>query len=558
MTNTKIIKSSGINPFIPTELNRFELLQIQSTPEKLVLEAKSLSRAANCPKCGILSQSIHSHYWRSPHDLALNAKSVQLKLHLPRFRCKNQQCSKVTFNERLPDLVLPYAQRTKRLNQLLQTLALALGGEGGARLGEQLKIGVSGTTLLRLIYRTPTPSPAKVRVLGVDDFAFKRGKTYGTVLVDLEQHKVIDLLADRSAKTLADWLVGHPELEVIARDRSHDYAFGILCGAPHVQQVADRWHLLKNWREMVERVFNRLHKSLQANWGGEGEPLRGRSKRLQLAAYHARERRLAVYNEVKQLHQQGLSMLAIATKLKMGRDTVRKFVRAESFPERAVVVKAPSKLDPYRAELDQLWQSGIGNGRELYRQIKEVGYGGDYKAVQMWLAVRRTKPGRLHSEQEKARLAQNPAEILAKETGKENKPEGAKVSKLAAPRHLAWLLVQKPADLSVEKRQILDFLCEDSQISQLYRLSQQFVTDLKERNVANFEAWLRENEKSEIAELVSFSASLRKDYGAVKAAFSSPYSNGQTEGQVNRLKLIKRQMYGRASFELLRQRVLAA
>ena len=182
---------------------------------------------------------VHSYYERSPADFPIAACRVRLHLRVKRFRCLTEDCSRATFVEEFPHVLEKYARRTVRLYQAQEDIAFALGGEAGCRLADKLHMPVSGDTLLRMIRDAPAQLFEEAEVIGVDDWAKCRGRVYGTILVDLERHQVIDLLADRTAETLAEWLRSHPEVKIVARDRSMEYARGISEGAPQ----APRWQI---------------------------------------------------------------------------------------------------------------------------------------------------------------------------------------------------------------------------------------------------------------------------------------------------------------------------
>ena len=228
--------------------------EIKVTKGMLTIVAHADEPSAECPHCHQTSQRVHSRYTRSPHDLPISDQSVQLMLQVRRFFCHNPRCPRRTFAERFSPLVAVRARRTGRLSHTLEALALTLGGEAGARLLKVLHVVTSADTLLRLIRQAALPSRTTPRVLGVDDFALRKGRTYGTMLVDLEAQRVVDLLKERTAETLSAWLQAHPGVEVISRDHSTEYARGATHGAPHAIQIADRWHLLQNLRQALERL----------------------------------------------------------------------------------------------------------------------------------------------------------------------------------------------------------------------------------------------------------------------------------------------------------------
>ena len=277
-------------------------------------------------------------------------------------------------------------ERTTRLIATLTLFAAALSGQAGSRLLAHVGMALSAPTLLRLAKHMEVPSVITPRVIGVDDFAFRRGRTYGTILVNLETHRPIDLLPERTAEALAHWLREHPGVQIISRDRSTEYARGASEGAPYAQQVADRWHILKNLREAVERALKRVHAGLLEKHTTQNEPFAPRYKRRLsqtegAASRVARVRRQARYAEAVSLYTQGVSILEIADQLRLSRTTVRNFVYAGAFPERATTMRAKSMLTPYVPYLEERVKQGCRKGMQLWREICEQGYTGSYKLV---------------------------------------------------------------------------------------------------------------------------------------------------------------------------------
>ncbi|GHO98725.1 transposase [Reticulibacter mediterranei] len=511
---------------------------------------------------------------RSPYDLPSSGLSVHLQLSVRRFRCQNEDCPRQTFVERLPELVAVSAQRTVRLTRLLYAFSLALSGEAGARLLLDAGILTSPDTLLRLVKGGQLPITKTPKAIGVDDFALRRGQTYGTIIVDLSTHRPIDLLPERTAETLSQWLVEHPGIEFISRDRSSEYMRGATEGAPQAQQVLDRWHVLKNVREVVQRIVNRNHASLKQRQKDAGVIVRARYKKKRssseiAASQVARLRRQAWYEEVVELYRQGNSIAAIAQQLQMSPTTVRKFVYAGAFPERSAHrSRRIVRLEPYLPYLEQRVQEGCENASLLWQEICQQGFTHGYKVVNTWLREYLEKPGRNSSQQEIAKR-QAFFDVVQAEQGvvfsTEEMMETAQgeslslvVEPLESPRHLTWLLLRDPGSLNVQEQQKLAFLREVEALNTTYELVQRFFEMVREQQADLLDNWLQACEKSKVPDLQTFAEGLKREYSAMKGALQFSYSNGPVEGQVNKLKYVKRSMYGREKFALLHQRFLQA
>jgi transposase len=416
------------------------------------------------------------------------------------------------------------------------------------------------------------------------------------VIVDLEAHTVIDLLPERTAGVVEQWLREHPSIEVISRDRAGAYADGARKGAPEAVQVADRFHLLQNLREALQRLLDRHHTvlrvipvpesrsqplpgvetaavsasseednlpssaaggsasaeappaaSTEAGVTGPARPRRSLCAKDQ-ARRTSRERRQARYAAVMELHSSGLSTRAIAKQLHLSRVTVTRFVAVGSFPERAHRSAQRSILDPFIPFMTERWLGGCDNGMQLWREISEQGYSGSRALVASWVAQHR---GVLPAAEEAG---------VAKRRGRRPREQApVPEPRSLSARRAAWLLVRRHDDLKQDEQALLEQLREICGAAAVaYTLAQSFTQMVRERNEAALDSWFEAVEESGLAELRTFAAGLRRDEAAVRAGLSLPWSQGQVEGQVNRLKLIKRSGYGRANFDLLRQRVLAA
>lgn len=571
-----------------------ELIQLQADPSAIALTLQPRQSQASCPLCTQPSARIHSHYRRTVADRPWAGLPVRLHLHVRKFVCANPSCPRTIFAERLPSVLAPSAQRTLRLTDDQRQLALEHGGEAGARTAARTGMATSPDTLLRLVRRTPPSPTAAPTIVGIDDWAWRKGRTYGTIIVDLEAHTVIDLLPERTAGVVQQWLHEHPSVEVISRDRAGAYADGARKGAPEAVQVADRFHLLQNLREALQRLLDRHHKVLQTIPVPESrsQPLPGpettaisaNAEKGDLLSHPAddrelieaspsaateevvatevlqassgedqarltsRERRQARYAAVMELHTSGLSIRAIAKQVHLSRVTVTRFVAAGTFPERAPRQAQRSILDPFIPLMTERWLGGCDNGMQLWREIRDQGYRGSRALVARWVA------------QQRGVLPAAVGAGVAKRRGRRPREHALPpVPRSLSARQAAWLLIRRPEDLKEDEHWLLEQLkesCGDATVA--HRLAQCFTLMVRERNEAGLDGWFEAVEESGLADLRSFAAGLRRDEAAVRAGLSLPWSQGQVEGQVNRLKLIKRSGYGRANFDLLRQRVLAA
>jgi len=392
----------------------------------------------------------------------------------------------------------------------------------------------------------------------VDDWSIRRGHSYATVLVDLERHCRVDVLPDRKAETLAAWLKQHPGVEVISRDRADSYAEGARLGAPNAVQVVDRWHLLKHLGDALERFLATKHEALAA----VGKALTEEARRAAAAQTDSgigseesrvsqgdseltsvdrlrqarRSRRRACYERVIELCKTGQSQRAIAQELQIDIKTVRKYEQAGSFPERAQRRCKQPILQTHKRYLQERGEKGCRNATELWREIQQQGYGGSVVRVRRLIHTWRNGDGRGHWK--------SVAVAGSKPSVKVSPP---------SPRRAMWLLVKEPESLDAEERAMRDKL-----LALCAELACQFQTIVRGRKEAELDAWLAASKASNIAALASFAAGIERDRQCVEAALRLEWSNGQVEGQVNWIKTMKRSMFGRASFDLLRRRILRA
>jgi transposase len=536
-----VIPLSFVAALLPPSLP-LRLEQVEQQGLWLTLTVVSTQEARACPLCGHPSTNVHSRYQRTLVDLPVQGLRLRFCLGVRRFYCRVRECIRQVFCERLEGFARSSARQTQRLAVCLELIAQALGGNAGARLAERLSLPARATMLLRRLRLLTIPPAAQPRVVGIDDWAYKRGQRYGTILVDLEQHRVLDLLPDRTTETVAAWLRQHPKIEIVSRDRASAYADAVRQGAPQAEQVADRWHLLQNLTDAVQRVVERYHsrlreivqtrtESVSEEQTGEGQQ-NVNSAPSQVSAEQRRRLREAERQarcaEVLRLHAQGFPILTIARQLRMHRRLVRQYLRAGVLP-RAHPSGRKRQLDPYANYLSQRWQEGCHNAAQLWRELRERGFTGSDTRVRQWMR-------QYHRPDRKG--------IAVSSTIPQHIP---------SPRQITWIVLNGPRPADEKTRAwVQEFRQRVPEMEQAAQLANEFRVLLRDKRSDQLSDWLARAAQSPLA---SFAAGLRRDLAAVQAACSSPWSQGQVEGQVNRLKLLKRQMYGRASFPLLRSRI---
>jgi transposase len=493
------------------------------------ITARTVTGSAACRRCGQVSAAGHDRYPRRLRDLPCGGRPVQIVVSARRFRCPNAACAAATFAEQLPGLAGWYQRRTPGLRELLETVALALAGRAGARLAAALGAGVSRHTLIRLVRALPDPEAGQVTVLGADDIATRRGQHYATVLVDMGTHQVIDLLPGRDGDVLAGWLTAHPGVTVVCRDRAGGYADGAARGAPGAVQVADRWHLWHNLCEHAQKTAARHRGCLE-----EPVPaaLAAPAAEQRQAADSALARRIRErYQQVQELHARGHSAAAITRHTGLSREAVRRYLHAGGTGELLAAVLAgprgrPSALDPWKPYLRQRWDEGCRNATVLHAEIRDRGYPGRYDTVCAWLRPFR-RAGTLPPAAPAPPKARDIARWILTSPGNLDDDDTAALARARGKcPHLHTL-----ADHVAGFAKILTGLHGD-----------------------RLDDWLAavENDDGQ-PDLHSFARGIRHDYDAVRNGLSLPWNSGAVEGNNCKIKHIKRIMYGRANFDLLRK-----
>jgi transposase len=507
----------------------------------LHLVVTSTASRAACPVCQTPSAAQHSRYQRVIRDVPCGDYALRVQLRTRRFFCRQQDCTRRIFTERFPSFLLPRARMTERFRAALLALSATTAHEAAQRLAGLLHLPTSVTTLHRQLGRQRPPILADLTKIGMDDFAFRKGKTYGTVIVDLESHQIVDLLEDRSSVTVETWLRGHPHLCVISRDRAGEYAQAADRAAPQAVQIADRFHLLVNAGECLERFIQR-HPTLLHETASTTLP---RSARRSAADRSARDqrthRRAERYRQVQEFTRQGKSQPEIARLLGMARGTVIRYQRADAVPGSGPRER-PREIDRYVPYLRERWEAGEQNVRMLWEAIRAQGFGGSFHYLGRYLTQWRTESGR------KGRPSPHP--VL---TPTVLPPRQQAVS----ARRLRWWCCKAASELTAGEHALLEEYyqrCPDLLTMQQHLT--RFMQIVRERERSALEPWLQDADQTHLPDLLGFVQGIRRDFAAVAAACEYGYSQGVVEGQINRLKMIKRQLYGRASLRVLKQHVL--
>jgi len=534
-------------------LSGLRVHRVEDTGEAVLIWASCRAASACCPRCGQESSRVHGGYLRVVADGAAGGRPVLIVLQVRRFRCRNPSCPATTFAEQAEGVTERYRRRSVPVTGMLAGFGLELAGQAGARVAGLLGIAVHPSTILRLVAGLPGPEvTAAPEVLGVDDFALRKGHVYGTVLVDMGSGKAIDLLPDREAATVEAWLKAHPEAKVICRDRAGAYAEAGRDGAPDAIQVADRWHLWHNLAEYAEKTVTRHRACLKdqaADISAQGAPQQEQPEESQAGQAEAgpqvapdgsldacgRERRLVTrtrerYAEIRGRLEAGQSLAAICRATRLDRKTVQRFARAGSVDELLVnAINRESKLDPFKPYICQRWNEGVTDAAALHAELQQRGWAGSDKTVRRYVAPFR-----------QAAAAPDPAPAVPK------------------TRQITRWLLSRPDHLQPEETAQLDAIKDRCpHIGALAGHITSFAEMMTARTGArDLEGWLAAVEADDQPDLRSFATGIRNDQQAVANGLTLPYSSGKVEGTVNKIKTIKRQMYGRAGFALLRKRVI--
>lgn len=550
------------------ELPGFEITAVKPDKELISVSAFSTSPTAICPTCSQSNHRVHSYYQRHPDDLPWSGLALRLTLTVRRFFCDNPDCPRRTFAERLPQLLKPHAQKTKRLSQTMYEIAQESGGEAGSRLGKKLAIVGSPSTYLRTIRRVDLKPITAPRIIGIDDWAWRKRKSYGTIICDLESSEVLDLLPDCEVETVVAWLKQYPSIEMISRDRAKFFREAASLGAPQAIQIADRWHLLKNLLDSVKAVLSVFRSQLKiVEVSSEDFPAKSEEsitpdlnsqkpdKQGNTGESLSELEKQAVrHTNVWKMRQAGASIAEIVRWTGKSRSTVFRDLASSEFKYRKRGGVGTQRTEQIRNRREKVLAASQ-EGLSVDEIVQRFGFG--KRSVQRDLAEGRrvqspskTKSGRPHWKIVLKRLwekGENDAQKLWKQLREkayfvtfktvqlnvqrlqaklELFPKQEKVLRRYSPHQAAWLFVSNREDLRPqEQADLLDLLYAFPEAISLYALAQSFQTMVKEQEEFSLDHWLDLAARSEFPEFRSFANGLRKDETAVRASLIFKWSN---------------------------------
>jgi transposase len=495
-------------------LSSLVIEDVTDQKEVIAVRARTAGGPVACPRCGGLAGQVHGYYQRTVADVPADGRPVVLRVRVRRLRCPDLSCPVQTFREQVAGVLDRYQRRTTRLAGQAGEVARRLAGRAGAGLLPALGVRLSRHTMLRVLLRLPLPEVRVPRVLGVDDFALRRGQVYATVLIDAETGQRVEVLAGRRAEVLEGWLRGHRGVEVVCRDGSGAYGEAVRRALPAAVQAGDRWHL---WHGLAEAVQKEVAAHASC-WAAAGPP-RKEGQQAQTTA----ER----WRQVHDLTDRGTGLLECSRRLGLSLNTVKRYARAA---EPARMIRAPryraTLVDPYRDHLRaRRAEDPAVPVHRLLAEIREMGYPGSMNLLYRYITRGRVEADRPH----------------------------------LSPRRVARLLLTRPDALSDSQRSLLAALtgaCPE--MTGLAALIRSFAALLRPdpANEAKLSEWAQTARACDLPHLHAFTRGLELDARAVIAAVTLPFHNGRTEGVNTKTKMIKRQMYGRAGFTLLRHRIL--
>ena len=536
------------------DMPRLNVNYIESTCTSIMIYASIKGKRCQCPSCKKYSNKVHDNYLRTISDLAVFESKTIIVLKTRKFKCRNPQCNRKVFSEQSP-YTMRYSRRTKRASKILDTLSIELTGKLGSILSEQLLIKVSSSTILRIAHNQELPEIIQPRVLGVDDWAYRKGVSYGTILIDMETSRPIDILPSRERKDLKNWLMKHHDVEIVTRDRASSYSSAVNEVCPDAVQVADRFHLLMNLSDALDKYFKSINpkireqikdetretlnspddKNANNKEGGKSQLLPGNQQDVDIKV----DQRLETFNKVKELQAKKIPINRISRDLGISRNTVRSYFSQEILTPRAH--PKSSNIELFSSHIVSRLNTEGYVIKNIIDEIYELGYNGSRTQAYHNINIIKEKFD-IHTL---GFFQVRHTQIL--------------YIKPLSSRKLTKYIDYCFADIKdPDERQYMETILDNIPELRVVRKLVQIFKSMLKRGIGNIKRWIEfiKRSKYKLIGLKTFANGLLRDIKAVENGIHMPWSNGAVEGHVNRIKSIKRQMYGRAGFELLRKKVI--
>src|SRR6266487_420074 len=513
--------------------------RVERSAEELTVYLHATTSCVCCPRCGTAGTRVHSRYSRTVADITCVGQRLMLKLLVRKWVCPLDSCPQRIFAESFPGLVRRYARMTERLIKALQSVGVTTNGADGACLSSSLAMPTTAKTLIRRVLELPLPKDSPVHIVGIDEWAWKKGSTYGTILVDLEHRRIADLLPERSVQSSTAWFKKHSHVRIVSRDRGKIFRAAANAGAPQAKQIVDRFHLQKNFAEALEKFFShrkRLLKKVAQQLGGR-TPLPAKIPALKATEQETERchaQRVIRHKKIWELFRAGSSKVDIAHIVGVSLHSIYRALEQEQPPSRPHWRNPYHLVDPYVSYLSKRWNDGCHTALQLYKEVVTQGYTGSVRTIRRTVAQFRPHGGKPVTKQT-ITLQQAPS-----------------------PRNVALMIIRRTEKRTQDQTMFIDQLCKsDPTAATVYTLASSFGSLLRNlEGKPGLEQWKAAVRASGITELIAFMEGLADDAEAVVNGCTESWNNGMVEGFVNKVKWIKRSSYGQAGFPLLQRRVL--
>ena len=533
------------------------------TVDSILLSARLSKKSAHCPCCGKSSKTVHSKYKRYLKDLPVTCRRVCIIVVMRKFKCNNSKCPQSVFSEQHPLLTKKHSRKTTRTTEYLRKFLVEVSSRKGEYLTDISSIKQSSSTCLRIVNSIEVPQDKNLTTIGIDDWAYRKGLSYGTIIVNALDHRPVELLQSRSTDDVVEWLKKQDYLMHVTRDRASSYSKAISTGAPRAIQIADKFHIIKNLSDYITEEVRKQYKTIQSNFISQNKEYYYQDVNMTTPATNKEvenqditrikekikvmdTRREALFNEVHRLKDAGFSQRSIAKVLGIDRKTVNNY-----FGQDVLQQKGSSCRNNYEDFMDDIIKccnKGLSI-KNIFKIIEKRGFNGKQSAFYEWFNVS------FQDYKYKGIKTLEQCKLTADQTVVHFND--------ISPRKLAihvanpqWGISKKTGECSKSHMIAEQIIKSSALLTEMRKAYISFKEVLNGNDDSNLLHWITEHKCTTIRKLKTFINGIRHDIEAVKNAIKYKWTNGLVEGHVNRLKNKKREMYGRASFDLLRKKVI--